>query len=116
MKGWLGRSGVTTLYIEPGSPWENAYSESFNSRFEDERLNRESFSSAIEAQVLVEQYRLDNHERPHSALSYRTPVEFAAEHAGPTHGPVTSPLDDAMTFDLPHWEDTLNRDLEPILS
>src|SRR5574337_1271652 len=101
VKEWLARSGVTTLYIEPGSPWENAYSESFNSRFEDELLNRESFASLTEAKVLVEQYRLRyNHERPYGALGYRTPVEFAAEHACRQHGPVTSALTDATTTDL----------------
>lgn len=117
VKEWLARSGVQTLYIEPGSPWENAYSESFNSRFEDELLNRESFASATEAQVLVEQYRLSyNHERPHSTLGYRTPVEFAAAHAGSTPHPVTSVLNDTIASDLPHWEDELNIQLEPILS
>lgn len=117
VKDWLAHSGVKTLYIEPGSPWENGYSESFNSRFEDELLNRETFSSVTEAQVLVEQYRLAyNHDRPHSALGYRTPVEFATEHVRPTHGPVTSLPDDTMAFDLSHWEDTLHLELEPILS
>jgi transposase InsO family protein len=117
VREWLARSGVQTLYIEPGSPWENAYSESFNSRFEDELLNRESFSSVTEAQVLVEQYRLSyNHERPHSALNYRTPAEFAATHAGRKHDPVTSVLDGAPAFDLHHWEDELNIQLGPILS
>lgn len=80
VKAWLERSGVKTLYIEPGSPWENAYSESFNSRFRDELLNREIFTSLFEAQVLAEAYRLEHtHERPHSSLGYRTPAEFAAE-------------------------------------
>ncbi len=117
VKEWLARSGVQTLYIEPGSPWENAYSESFNSRFEDELLNRESFASVTEAKVLVEQYRLTyNHERPHSALGYRTPVEFAAEHACRTHDPVTSAPDGATAFDLPQWEDELHIQLEPIRS
>jgi transposase InsO family protein len=85
VKAWLERSGVKTLYIEPGSPWENAYSESFNSRFRDELLNREIFTSLDEAKVLVAQYRLEhNHERPHSSLAYRTPAEFGAEQlAGP---------------------------------
>lgn len=117
VKEWLALSGVKTLYIEPGSPWENAYSESFNSRFEDELLNRESFSSMTEAKVLVEQYRLAyNSERPHSALGYRTPVEFAAEHACRRHDAVTSAPNGTMPFDLHQWEDELNIELEPILS
>jgi hypothetical protein len=60
--------GVSTLYIQPGSPWENAYAESFNSRFEVEFLSREIFSRLPEAQVLAEEYGLKyNHVRPHSA-------------------------------------------------
>jgi transposase InsO family protein len=79
VKGWLEASGVKTLYIEPGSPWENAYSETFISRFSDELLKREAFANLLEAKVLVEEYRSHyNQERPHSALGYRTPVEFAA--------------------------------------
>lgn len=79
VKTWLARSQVETLYIEPGSPWENAYSETFNSRFRDELLNRELFTSLAEAKVLIEDHRLDyNHRRPHSALGYQTPAEFAA--------------------------------------
>lgn len=75
---WLAAAGVNTLYIQPGSPWENAYAESFNSRFEAEFLSRELFSSLPEAQVLAEEYRLKyNHVRPHSALGYHTPAEFA---------------------------------------
>jgi putative transposase len=79
VKEWLAESGVETLYIEPGSPWENAYSESFNSRFRDELLDREVFTSLVEAKVLVAEYVRDyNHERPHSAFSYETPAAFAA--------------------------------------
>jgi hypothetical protein len=79
VKEWLAASGVQTLYIEPGSPWENAYVESFNGKLEDELLGREIFTSLREAKVLVEQYRLEyNHERPHSSLDYQTPAEFAA--------------------------------------
>jgi transposase InsO family protein len=79
VKRWLEVSGVQTLYIEPGSPWENAYSETFNSRFGDELLKREVFSGLLEAKVLVEEYRNHyNQERPHSALGYLTPAEFAA--------------------------------------
>jgi putative transposase len=79
VKCWLEASGVETLYIEPGSPWENAYSETFISRFGDELLEREVFANLVEAKILVEEYRNHyNNERPHSALCYRTPVEFAA--------------------------------------
>lgn len=79
VKEWLAASGVQTLYIEPGSPWENAYVESFNGKLEDELLGRELFTSLTEAKVLIEQYRLEyNHERPHSSLNYQTPAEFAA--------------------------------------
>ena len=79
VKRWLEVSGVRTLYIEPGSPWENAYSETFTSRFGDELLKREVFTSLLEAKILVEEYRNHyNHERPHSALGYLTPAEFAA--------------------------------------
>jgi putative transposase len=79
VKQWLDLSGVRTLYIEPGSPWENAYSETFISRFSDEVLKREVFTNLLEAKVLVEDYRsYYNHHRPHSALGYQTPAEFVA--------------------------------------
>ena len=79
VKEWLRVNGVETLYIEPGSPWENAYSETFNSRFEDELLDREQFDSEREAAVLIEEYRQHyNERRPHSALGYQTPSEFSA--------------------------------------
>ena len=69
---------MATSYIEPGSPWENPYSESFNSRFRDEFLNRESFGSVLEAKVLGKKHREDyNHHRLHSSLDYQTPAEFA---------------------------------------
>ena len=57
VKRWLDLSGVRTLYIEPGSPWENAYSETFISRFSDELLKREVFADLLEAKVLIEDYR-----------------------------------------------------------
>ena len=81
VKAWLKDSGCGTLYIEPGSPWENAYVESFNGKFEDELLNRERFETLKEAKVLVEDHRLDyNHRRPHSTLGYLTPAAFAAAY------------------------------------
>jgi len=81
VKAWLKESGCGTLYIEPGSPWENAYVESFNGRLEDELLDREEFATVREAKVLVEDHRLEyNHRRPHSALGYMTPAAFAAAY------------------------------------
>jgi len=72
---WLGRIGVQTLYIEPGSPWENGYNESFNSKLRDELLNGEIFTTLGEAQVLIERWRRHyNTVRPHSSLGYRPPA------------------------------------------
>ena len=76
---WLDRAGVKTLFIAKGSPWENGYVESFNSRFRDELLNRELFTGLEDARWVVDRWRLDyNHHRPHSSLGYQTPAEFAA--------------------------------------
>jgi transposase InsO family protein len=67
--------GAKTLYIELGSPWENGYCESFNGKFRDECLNGEIFYSLKEAQVLIEQWRVQYNEvRPHSSLGYRPPA------------------------------------------
>jgi transposase InsO family protein len=75
VREWLGRIGVTTLYIEPGSPWENGYCESFNSKLRDELLAGEQFSTLHEAKVLIEQWRRHyNSIRPHSSLGYRPPA------------------------------------------
>ena len=80
VKRWLAQEGTETLYIEPGSPWENAYSESFNSRLRDELLNGELFSSEKEAVVLLELHRRAyNEERPHSSLGYVAPAVFARQ-------------------------------------
>ena len=78
IRGWLNRIGVKTLFIEPGSPWENGYIESFNGKLRDELLNREIFTTLTEARVLIEQWRKEyNHIRPHSSLGYRPPVPEA---------------------------------------
>jgi transposase InsO family protein len=75
LRGWLARVGAGTLYITPGSPWENGYCESFNGKLRDELLNRELFYTRYEAQVLVERWRVHyNRVRPHSALGYRPPA------------------------------------------
>jgi len=72
---WLGRIGVKTLFIAPGSPWENGYCESFNSKLRDELLAGELFSTLLEAKVLIERWRQHyNAVRPHSSLGYRPPA------------------------------------------
>jgi putative transposase len=82
LRHWLATSGVKILYIEPGAPWENAYSETFISRLRDELLNREVFANLKEAKVLAKDYRdRYNQQRPHGALGYLTPAEFAAIEA-----------------------------------
>jgi len=71
----LADLGVKTLFIEPGSPWENGYIESFNGRLRDELLNGEIFTTLIEAKVLIENWRNNyNTIRPHSALGYKPPA------------------------------------------
>ena len=78
VRKWLGRLGVKTLFIEPGSPWENGYVESFNGKLRDELLNREIFTTLIEARILIEQWRKEyNQVRPHSSLGYRPPAPEA---------------------------------------
>jgi transposase InsO family protein len=75
VRGWLGNLGVTTLFIEPGSPWENGYIESFNGKLRDELLNGELFYTLKEAQILIEHWRREyNHLRPHSSLGGRPPA------------------------------------------
>jgi transposase InsO family protein len=78
VREWLSRVNVQTLFIEPGSPWENGYVESFNGKLRDELLDREIFYTLTEAQVLVEQWRREyNWKRPHSSLGYRPPAPVA---------------------------------------
>jgi len=78
IRRWLNRIGVKTLFIEPGSPWENGYIESFNGKLRDELLNREVFTTLTEAEVLIEQWRREyNQVRPHSSLGYQPPAPEA---------------------------------------
>ena len=96
LQEWLKNSGVKTLYIKPGSPWQNAYIESFNSRLRDEFLNREEFASLLEAEVLSAEWRRDyNEARPHSALGDRTPTEFAQRCRAPVGATPLPPRDSA---------------------
>ena len=78
VREWLGRVGVMTLYIEPGSPWENGYIESFNGKLRGELLNRKIFYTMLEVRVLTERYRqMYNRIRPHSSFGYRPPAPEA---------------------------------------
>ena len=89
IRKWLNELGTSTLFIEPASPWENGYVESFNGKMRDELLNREIFYTLEEARVLIEAWRKDYNEiRPHSALGYRPPAPEAIRAA-----PVAVPLE-----------------------
>lgn len=82
VRQWLAGLGVKTLFIEPASPWENGYIESFNGKLRDELLNREVFDTLLEARVLIARWRQDyNRLRPHSSLGYRPPAPQAIETA-----------------------------------
>ncbi len=78
IQDWLKEGGIKTIYIKPGSPWENGHIESFHDKLRDECLNRELFGSLLEAQIILEQWRNEyNDQRPHSSLGYQTPSEYA---------------------------------------
>jgi putative transposase len=77
VRNWLATKQIGTLYIKPGSPWQNARGESFNGRLRDECLNVEWFNNLREAKLVIETWRQHyNEERPHSSLKYQTPVGF----------------------------------------
>ena len=96
MKGWISGVGAKTAFIEPGSPWENGYVESFNSKLRDELLDMEVFNTLSEARVLIEQWRVHyNTIRPHSSLGYRPPAPEVIVLSMPVppsrSGPTSSP-------------------------
>ena len=111
LRNWLANTGAKTLYIEPGSPWENGYCESFNSKLRDEFLNGEIFYSIKELRVLAERWRVHyNTIRPHSSLGYRSPAPEAWLTNNTGHGEVetasrfpTPP--NYLAMDLPHSDD-----------
>lgn len=87
LAGWLPTQGTEPIQVAPGSPWENGVGESFNSRFRDEFLEREEFEDAVDAQEKAGWFRREyNAVRPHSALGYKTPKQFAAECDAGQHG------------------------------
>jgi len=80
LQQWLADRGIGTFYIQPGSPWQNAYGESFNGKFRDECLNMELFLNRTHAHRIIDNFRQHyNTARPHSSLDYKTPAEFKAQ-------------------------------------
>lgn len=95
LQAWLAEKNAKTLYITPGSPWENGHIESFNDKFRDECLNMHVFVDGAHAQTVVEAWRTEyNEERPHSSLNYMTPAEFAT-HFENSSRPVSAIADTA---------------------
>jgi transposase InsO family protein len=79
---WLADKKVGPAFIPPGQPWKNGFIESFHDKFRDECLQREWFSSLMDAQVVIADWHLHyNTQRPHSSLGYKTPTAFAAQYA-----------------------------------
>jgi transposase InsO family protein len=100
VREWLKRIGVGTLFIEPGSPWENGYVESFNGKLRDELLDREIFYTVTEAKVLIERWRLEyNTIRPHSSLGYRPPAPEAMRPSEPCSATLRTPQTDCQACD-----------------
>lgn len=105
VREWIANQGFQTLYIEPGSPWQNAYSESFNSRLRDELLNREIFATLAEAKVLGSEYRRTyNEQRLHSSLDYQTPAEFARRCLAADSAALRQPQGNAITPTKPNTQ------------
>jgi putative transposase len=97
LRDWCRFSGAGSAYIEPGSPWQNAYVESFGGRVRDELLAVELFSCLAEAQVLIQDWRHDyNHHRPHSALAMMTPIAFAASLRQPHREPTATAAEEGI--------------------
>jgi putative transposase len=92
MQNWLKAQEIRTLYLKPGSPWENGHIESFHDKLRDECLNRELFGNLHEARVILESWRIEYNERhPHSALGYRTPSEYAGSRTNRFDGGCAPP-------------------------
>ena len=98
---WLEIADVKTLYVAPGSPWENGYVESFNSRLRDEFLNRELFLHIDELRYVADRWRMDyNHYRPHSSLDYMSPAAFASRCLEQGSATLRLPQDKENTCDI----------------
>jgi putative transposase len=104
VRGWIAGVGARTAFIEPGSPWENGYVESFNGKLRDELLDGEVFHTVREAQVLIEQWRQHyNTIRPHSALGYRPPAPEVVMPTLPMPPPRPGPAGAAQPSSARVW-------------
>ncbi len=91
LKDWCRFSRAGTAYIDPGSPWQNPYVESFHSRVRDELLDVEEFSCLAEARVVIGDWQEDyNRHRPHSSLGMRAPAVFASQWTEPSEAPLAA--------------------------
>jgi transposase InsO family protein len=103
VQDWLKDLDIEILYIKPGSPWEQAFIESFHDKLRDELLNREIFGSLREAQVILDSWRTEyNEQRPHSSLGDQTPSEFAARCETPIRPPACAPFRSASRRQAPN--------------
>ena len=101
VRNWLKRLGVKTLFIMPGSPWENGYIESFFGKFRDEMLNLEIFDTLLETRVLTERWRKHyNRVRPHSALGYLPPAPEAVMPLQASSATLRCPAENQLTLTL----------------
>ena len=115
IRRFLEGAGVEALYIEPGSPWQNGYAESFHSRLRSELLDAEVFESVAAAQSLSAGWRSQyNHHRPHSSLDYQTPAAFATACAA--SAPAAPALQQHTRKEEDEDKDTLLPVPQPILS
>ncbi len=113
IRNWLAAAGTKTIYIEPGSPWENPFIESFHARLRDELLGREEFHSVREARVVLQDHRnYYNNHRPHSSLDYATPAEFAEGWANGERAGAGSSLQTAAP--QPSCATVQRRELAPV--
>jgi putative transposase len=103
-RAWLDRVGVSTLYIEPGCPWENGFAERFHSRFRDECLAQEIFDGLHDARAITAAWKDDyNHRRPHGSLGYQTPAGFSAACAASASAKALAPAAHAaVSLGPPH--------------
>jgi len=115
LRQWIEDAGIKTIYIDPGSPWQNGYVESFNARLREECLNREQLWSLSEARVVLEDWRWKyKHIRPHRSLGYLTPLAFAQKETSTNQPSTQGPGSGRPTDSLHPALDKTHRPTQPI--